>query len=249
MSVLGLLQRLARPGSPLILCYHAVSSTWSSSLAVSARLLSEHMDSLHRSGYFGLTFGEADRLCRREALPRLAVAVTFDDAFASVERAVPILDEVGFPATVFAVTDFCDGGLLAWPELERHVPAHPEELRALSWERLQKLQEQGWEIGSHTRTHPWLTRLDDARLAAELAPPRAGIVDGLGVCETLAYPFGAANERVAAAARQAGYLAACTLGAPQRPSEPHRRPRAGLYPADAGLRARLKLSPSAVKLR
>src|ERR1044071_1604980 len=131
MSVLGLLQRATRPGSPLILCYHAISSTWPSSLAVSERLLSEHMDYLRRSGYVGLTFGEAERLCRRSALPPLSVVVTFDDAFASVERAIPILDEAGFPATVFAVTDFCDGRMLGWPELERHPSDDPEELRAL----------------------------------------------------------------------------------------------------------------------
>jgi hypothetical protein len=65
--------------------------------------------------------------------------ITFDDGFRSVLRARPILDEVGFPATVFAVTSFAESGEpLRWPGLE-HTEA--TDLRPLRWSDLELLRE------------------------------------------------------------------------------------------------------------
>ena len=111
------------------------------------------------------------------------------------------------------------------------------------------LRDRGWEVGSHTVTHALLTEVDDARLAAELADSRRAIVERLGACATLAYPYGIADARVAAAARSAGYLAACTLTGAHVEDEPLRRPRVGMTSADTGRRLRAKLSPLGVALR
>jgi hypothetical protein len=54
---------------------------------------------------------------------------------------------------------------------------------------------------------------------------------------------------VAAAARTAGYLAACTLTGAHLVDEPFRRPRVGMTSADTGARLRAKLSPLGVALR
>src|SRR5207248_4743496 len=107
----------------------------------------------------------------------------------------------------------------------------------------------GWEVGSHTATHPLLPDLDDAVLEDELAGSRATIERRLGSCETLAYPYGRADERTAAAAARAGYLAAFTLGRAHRPDEPRRRPRLDLRSVDDGLRLRLRLSGGAALAR
>ena len=93
---------------------HHVSSSLESSLAVPEALLSDHVDYLVRRGYVGLTFGEAERRRQDEVLPRRSVVVTFDDGFASVLRAKPILDAAGFPATVFAVTRFVEAETDLW---------------------------------------------------------------------------------------------------------------------------------------
>jgi peptidoglycan/xylan/chitin deacetylase (PgdA/CDA1 family) len=47
-------------------------------------------------------------------LPPNPVLVTFDDGYADVEAAVPVLRKAGVPATFFIVTGFPDGGRLFW---------------------------------------------------------------------------------------------------------------------------------------
>jgi peptidoglycan/xylan/chitin deacetylase (PgdA/CDA1 family) len=227
---------------PLLLAYHAVGA-WSPTLAIPEPALRAQLALLHRRGYVGLTAAEAERRRQVGTLPPRTVVVTFDDGFRSVLRARPILEEVGFPATVFAVTSFVDSGEpLRWPGLEQS-----EE--SLGWSELELLREAGWEVGSHTATHPLLPDLDDADLERELLESRATIEKRLGSCETLAYPYGRADERTAAAAARAGYLAAFMLSRAHRPDEPLRRPRLGLADADRGARLRLRLSRTATLVR
>lgn len=69
----------------------------------------------------------------------------------------------------------------------------------------------GWEIDSHTLTHPDLTRLDDAQLATELVGSRRAIARRFGVKPAFfCYPYGRHDARVDAAVQRAGYLAAMT---------------------------------------
>jgi peptidoglycan/xylan/chitin deacetylase (PgdA/CDA1 family) len=236
---------------PLILAYHAVSSSWSSPLAVTEEALSEHAAHLHRGGYCGLSMAEAERLRTDGGLPARSVVFTFDDGYRSTLRAADILERHGYAGTVFAVTSTTAGGChLSWPGIEHELTAATaEQLEPLSWADLEALQARGWEVGSHTVSHALLTEVDDARLAAELADSRRAIAERLGACATLAYPYGLADARVAAAARGAGYLAACTLTGAHLVDEPFRRPRVGMTSADMGPRLRAKLSPLGVALR
>lgn len=104
--------------------------------------------------------------------------------------------------------------------VESMAPAQRDELTArlqdavaapaplLSRQGAAELAAGGWEIGFHTRRHDPLTALDDAALREALRPARE--LAGNERARTLAYPHGAADERVARAARQAGYVAAYT---------------------------------------
>ena len=227
---------------PLLLAYHAVGS-WSPTLAIPEPVLRAQLSLLRRRGYVGLTAAEAERRRQGGTLPARTLVVTFDDGFRSVLRAKPIFEQLGVPATVFVVTSFVDSGEpLRWPGLEQS-----EE--SLGWSELELLREAGWEVGSHTATHPLLPDLGDAELERELVASRATIEKRLGACETLAYPYGRADERTATAAARAGYLAAFTLGRAHRPDEPLRRPRLGLRDVDRGARLRLRLSRAATLTR
>ena len=235
--------------NPIVLCYHAVSDSWSAPLSVRPREFERQIRLLVARGFRGETFTEAV-LGQRDAR---TVAITFDDAFRSVfELAFPILSRAGFRATVFVPSAFVDGNSpMAWPGIDHWLGGpHEAELRPMSWDQLGRLAEAGWEIGSHTRTHPRLTQLDDESVAHELAGSRRDCEQGLGgPCRSLAYPYGDHDERIVQAARDAGYAAACSLPAGWHRPDPLCWPRIGVYHPDHRLRFRLKVSPAVRRLR
>jgi peptidoglycan/xylan/chitin deacetylase (PgdA/CDA1 family) len=226
----------------IVLCYHAVSPRWDADLSVTPETLDRQVGHLLKRGWRATTFTDAALGAARGP----SLAITFDDAFASVARfAVPILARHGVPATVFAPTDFMDGGAqLAWPGTD-HWRASPfaDELTAMDWDGLRALAAAGWEIGSHTCTHPRLTSLDDAALARELTASRERCAQELGrPCRSIAYPYGDVDARVAAAAAAAGYEAGAKLAADLREEGPLRFPRIGIYHPDGWPRFRLKVA-------
>lgn len=227
----------------LVLCYHAVSRDWPSSLAVTPERLADHVRGLQRRGYAPTTFARAVADPPR----RRTFAITFDDAFASVlEHALPVLERLGAPATVFAPTGFCDGARpLSWDGIEEWAGGpHAHELRALDWDELAFLAARDWEIGSHTVTHPHLTRLGEADLRHELEASRATCEERLGrACPSIAYPYGDVDPHVVGAAIAAGYRHGAALPhVPEHWEGPLTVARVGVYRKDSLPRFALKVS-------
>lgn len=226
----------------VVLCYHAVSETWPADLSVTPEALESQVAGLLRRGYRGVTFADAvhDGSGRR-------FAVTFDDAYRSVHRrALPILDRLGVPATLFVPTAYVGGAEpMGWPGIDRWLGTeHEPELLCLGVEDLRDLRSHGWEIAAHTHTHPRLTTVSAGQLTDELERPRQLLEEWLGTpCRTLAYPYGDCSPEIAAAAGAAGYAAAATLEATRAPGDPLLWPRVGVYHGDAPWRFRLKASP------
>jgi peptidoglycan/xylan/chitin deacetylase (PgdA/CDA1 family) len=226
----------------LVLCYHAVSPTWPAQIAVTPDRFEQQLRLLVGRGYRGATFTAAVT----EPPHRKTLAVTFDDGVRSVlDRARPVLFELGLPATVFVPTDYVSSGTpMRWAGIEEWLGGpHERELVPLDWDELRKLRDEGWEIGSHTRTHPRLVKLDDDSLREELQGSRSRVEAELGEpCRSFAYPFGEVDERVIAAAGAAGYEAACTLlesyGRPSALSWP----RVGIWRSDGPTSFRLKVA-------
>jgi peptidoglycan/xylan/chitin deacetylase (PgdA/CDA1 family) len=230
--------------APRILCYHAVSSTWHASLSVLPSALERQAAALRRRGFVGLTVTESERLRAEGRLPERTVVFTFDDAYSSTLLALPILETYGFPATVFVPTGFVDAAEpLEWAGTRRWAGTTFEgELAPATWDMLRMFVHAGWEAGSHSVTHPLLTGLDDGALAFELEASRDTLIRELGSCTSIAYPYGGADERVAAAAATAGYTAGVVLARSRLPDRPLTRHRMGIYHKDTGWRARAKLS-------
>lgn len=230
----------------LVLCYHGLSARWPSTLAVDPARFEEQLDGLLRRGYRGVTLDQAVFGSRG---PK-SLAVTFDDGFRSViTEGFPILQRLGFPATVFVCTDWVDSEEpMRWAGIEQWAGTHPEELISLSTQELGSLIDAGWEVGSHTRSHPRLPEIEDTELAVELAGSRAECERRLGIaCRSLAYPYGDRDERVISAAADAGYEIAVTMDVEL--ASPLRWPRVGVFPRDTPARFRLKVSPWIRRLR
>jgi peptidoglycan/xylan/chitin deacetylase (PgdA/CDA1 family) len=233
----------------LVLCYHAVSESWPAPLAVTPRRLESQLSFLVERGYKGATFYEA---VGSPPAPK-TVAVTFDDAYRSVlQLADPILGRLGLPGTIFVPTAFATTtGPMTWAGIDRWLGGpHEHELFPLSWDELDDLAGRGWEVGSHTRTHPRLTELPDQELMRELRSSREECETRLGrPCRSIAYPYGSVDERVASAAREAGYLAGAALPDRFDGESPLLRPRVGVFRIDGLRRFRLKVSPAIRAIR
>ncbi len=84
----------------------------------------------------------------------------------------------------------------------------------MSWAQVREMAAAGIAFGSHTVTHPNLTRLTDAALDRELIDSKRGIEEKLQrEVGTLAYPIGnrdSFDERVIAATRRAGFALGVT---------------------------------------
>ena len=111
---------------------------------------------------------------------------------------------------------------------------YESELLCLGWDDLNSLVERGWEVGSHTCSHPHLSELtDEAEIARQLTESKAICEERIGCeCRSLAYPYSHFDDRSVRAAAAAGYRTATTV--PRVPSEllPLIWPRVGVSRGD-----------------
>jgi len=114
------------------------------------------------------------------------LSITFDDGLESVYSiALPELENVGATATVFVISDL----------VGKRYQGRP----VMTSQMLRSLVSKGWEIGSHTLTHPNLTELSDSQLMKEIKDSKKSLQDITSKkVVSLAYPFGAYDNRVKA---------------------------------------------------
>ncbi len=186
-----------------------------------------------RQGLPGGHGRRAGRLGWRAArrCPRAPSVLTFDDGFRGVrEHALPVLERLGWPFTVFLVSDLI-GGEDVWTRASNPAGVTYPLLDA---DEILDMQRRGVSFHSHTRSHASLPDAGRLRRWPNSWPGRGRHWRDLLGHEVayLAYPFGHLDERVEAAARAAGYRAALLdpagLQPPRReplPHPPHRRVR------------------------
>jgi peptidoglycan/xylan/chitin deacetylase (PgdA/CDA1 family)/glycosyltransferase involved in cell wall biosynthesis len=164
-------------------------------------------------------------------LPPRSLLVTFDDAYADlVSAAVPILEERGIPAVVFAVGDHIAGANVWRRQGARELPL-------LGSDGLREAAERGVVVGSHGATHRPLVDVPADELDSELAGS-ADRIESTGVDrpDVLSYPHGEWSPAVAAAVARAGYRAAFTVapGAVRRLHDPFTLPRIEVLAGESG---------------
>ncbi|MEA2080117.1 MAG: polysaccharide deacetylase family protein, partial [Pseudomonadota bacterium] len=139
-------------------------------------------------------------------LPDNAVAVTFDDGFASTfEHAMPVLARYRIQATMFMVANRI-GRDNDWMH-RRGVPQ-----RALvDAEQIREMHAANIIIGSHTLTHPKLPECGPDEMSREIADSKTRLEDILShPVQHFAYPYGLYNDTARSIVEQSGYLSACS---------------------------------------
>ncbi len=208
LALLSVPAAMRRSWALPVLTYHAVADE-PSRIAVSPALFRLQVLHLRRAGYRAISFAEATRVLDEPPHDRSRlVCITFDDAYRSVlENAVPVLRDAGFVATIFVPTAHV-GDANRWDS-----PRPPGGWPILSWEELVALARDGFEIGSHSRTHPHLPRLDDASLRTKSSRGRVGSWrTGWGSrCRRSATRSATRTRARAPPSLAAGYRSACTI--------------------------------------
>ncbi len=195
-----------------------------------------HLALLARRGYRGIALRDLLDDPAGDGRPR--AVLTFDDGFDGVRtRALPLLADLGFSATVFAVAGKA-GGTNDW---DGEVPGD----RLLDEAGLRELAAAGVEIGSHGLLHRALPELPADELRRETAESRSRLEDALGSrVTTFCYPYGAFDDRSVDAVRDAGYRAATVIrsGIPADLSDPYRLRRVPVRGTDPLLDLSLALT-------
>jgi peptidoglycan/xylan/chitin deacetylase (PgdA/CDA1 family) len=176
---------------------------------------------LRAAGYRSARFPELLRHVAGGApLPPKSIVITLDDGYRdNLEYAGPILEEAGFTATIFLVTDRA-GGINEW-DLKHGDPPRP----LLDWAAARRLDGGVFRFEPHSRTHPELTTVDPARAREEITGAKKAMEDQLGRrVSVFSYPHGSFHLGLEAIVREAGYDAAVTdlQGLNRRGTDPFR---------------------------
>ncbi len=196
-----------------ILMYHVTKSAPAGTpfpeLWVSPKDFAGQMEWLAEHGYTAVTMTRVfDYWDEGYALPKKPIVVSFDDGYPSHDRyARPTLAKHRWPGVLFV-----ELGNVGSPET------------GFTSAMVRRLIAAGWEIGSHTITHPDLTTVGPGQLKTELEGSRARIKRKYRVeADFFCYPAGRYDDSVVAAVERAGYRGATTtvdgLGRRDQPYE------------------------------
>ena len=129
-----------------------------------------------------------------EPIKDRSVVITIDDAYSSVYKyAWPIFKKYNMPFTLFISTDVIDN----------KTPGY------MSWEEIRILRDHGVTIGSQTKSHPHMFKLNTAKIIEELSISSKRFIDEIGSAPKIfAYPYGEYNLEVLEQVKLHGFVAA-----------------------------------------
>ena len=188
-----IMHALGRPPSQqlIILYYHGVPSAYRARFVRQLSVLQRNACVWPASHRGGLPLNKPN------------VAITFDDAYESVaENALPELAVRGLHSTIFVPTGSL-GRRPAWPMESGSLDSQEIVMPA---EQIATLASPLITLGSHTSTHPRLTRISPKAARDEIEDSRRQL-QALTTqdIKLLAFPYGDHNDSIVQLCRAAGY--------------------------------------------
>ena len=183
-----------------ILMYHYVriapaGDTLGFNLSVTPTNFVAQMTWLRDHGYTTVTMHDAVRMIEGEIpMPAKPIALTFDDGYRDFyTAAAPVLKSLGLTGTNFIPTRLIG------------LPAY------MTWQMVQQLDSEGFEMAAHTEFHVALKGNSPARVDQEVFGSRDDLQSHLGhPVLDFAYPYGSYDNAAIAVIKEAGFESAVT---------------------------------------
>lgn len=203
-------KRLAPRDVP-ILTYHSVDGS-RSSISVNPSTFRTQMFYLRGHGFTTIDLIEyINNLKSGIPFPEKSFVLTFDDGFYNIYRnAFPILNELGFTATIFLVTDLM-GQKPSWDMRDEIRKSGVTNMPLMNWNDALEMQRYGFSFGSHGSRHRHLTELNEAELYQDIEDSKCAIENALASpCKLFCYPYGEFNSTLQRILRDLGFEGAVT---------------------------------------
>lgn len=227
--------------------YHSISSsTEHMELCITPSVFQAQMKMLHHMGYRGVSLLEGLTIFESQTVRDAKVIVlTFDDGYEdNLHHALPILHELDYTATCFFVAEKLGSESFDIWSNGTHRLMDSNQLK--EWSRM------GMEVGSHTLTHPNLTKIDKAHAKHEIADSKTILSDLTGCpVSSFAYPYGVYNNQICQYVGETGYGQAVTVKPRSAYHFDHqlKLPRIGIVPRHAPWLLRTKIKTPYVDLK
>ena len=178
-----------------VIMYHRFGESRYPSTNIKKEQFLEHITELLKPKYNLISIENAlEAINNKKLVKDRSVVVTIDDAYSSVfNYAWPIFKKYNIPFTLFVSTDVIDN----------NTPGY------MSWEEIRILRDNGVTIGSQTKSHPHMFKLDKKNIIKELSISNDRFVDEIGSRPKIfAYPYGEYNLEVLEQVKLHGFKAA-----------------------------------------
>lgn len=140
--------------------------------------------------------------------------LSYDDGLGCLNKnAAPILVELEVPAIIFINSDLPDTTDIEIRSSWESATNYAKPLSILTWKELKHLSQNGFDIGSHTKTHKKLSDIssNSILLEQEIIGCKSKIEQELGLeCKYFAWPYGvlpAVDKKSISVVKKAGFKA------------------------------------------
>ena len=199
--------------SSVILLYHRVDNPSNDPLllSVSPDVFEQQLKYL-KDNFIVVKLSELVEDIKNKKIDKNKVSITFDDGYEdNLIKALPILEKLNIPATIFVTTKYMgEDGSFYWEKdvipQDKGVPLSKESLIKLAKSDL-------IEIGSHTINHPNLKSLEVSEQKKEILDSKVQLETILNKkIKSFSYPFGTNNyfsKTTEKLVVESGYESAC----------------------------------------
>lgn len=202
-------ENLFKEGIP-ILTYHKIKKfsfrRKLKGINISPKLFEKQMRELHQNGFKTISLLELVECIKKQEIPKKTFVIIFDDGYKNILQILPVLEKYNFTATIFLVANFI-GGKNLW---DKKIGLEEENL--LDWKDIKELIKRGFSFGSHTLTHPYLTKISFEDMEGEIVLSKKILEEKLEIpIDFFCYPYGDFNDNIKEIIKKAGYLGACSI--------------------------------------